>query len=140
LRDIALGRKGVAAPSGRSASRDTSVSSKHDLSFEVVTPNVGVPYSANPTMIGDHGGFARDDTNVILLLAYPTFKAQTVSGTTTTSHSILTDGKGGAAPKDRPPTSGVWLSRCPTPNLEDLCIVVAYLAELCAMLNFRGIG
>jgi arylsulfatase A-like enzyme len=45
----------------------------------IVTPNVGVTYSGNTAMIGDHGGFAHDDTNVILLVANPTFTAQTVS-------------------------------------------------------------
>jgi arylsulfatase A-like enzyme len=30
-------------------------------------------------MIGDHGGFAHDDTNVMLLVANPNFTAQTVS-------------------------------------------------------------
>jgi hypothetical protein len=30
-------------------------------------------------MIGDHGGFAHDDTNVILLVANPSFTAQTVA-------------------------------------------------------------
>jgi arylsulfatase A-like enzyme len=36
-------------------------------------------------MIGDHGGFAHDDTNVILLVANPNFTQQTVSATTTTA-------------------------------------------------------
>ncbi len=50
----------------------------------IVTPNVGVTYSSDPTMIGDHGGFAHDDTNVIMLVENPSFTAQTVySGTTT---------------------------------------------------------
>ena len=35
-------------------------------------------------MIGDHGGFAHDDTNVILLVANPAFTAQTVSAIATT--------------------------------------------------------
>jgi hypothetical protein len=30
-------------------------------------------------MIGDHGGFAHDDTNVMLLVANPSFTPQTVS-------------------------------------------------------------
>jgi len=30
-------------------------------------------------MIGDHGGFAHDDTNVMLLVANPSFAPQTVS-------------------------------------------------------------
>jgi Type I phosphodiesterase / nucleotide pyrophosphatase len=50
----------------------------------IVTPNVGVTYSSSTTMIGDHGGFAHDDTNVIMLVANPRFKAMTVSTTTTT--------------------------------------------------------
>jgi hypothetical protein len=51
----------------------------------IVTPNVGVTYSGSTSMIGDHGGFAHDDNNVILLAANPSFKAQTVSATTTTT-------------------------------------------------------
>jgi hypothetical protein len=39
-----------------------------------VTPNVGVTYSGSTTMIGDHGGFAHDDTNVMLLVAYPALR------------------------------------------------------------------
>ena len=50
----------------------------------IVTPNVGMTYSGNPTMIGDHGGFAHDDTNVIMLVANPSFTAQTVSSVATT--------------------------------------------------------
>jgi hypothetical protein len=34
----------------------------------IVTPNVGVTYSGSTAMIGDHGGFAHDDTNVMLLV------------------------------------------------------------------------
>jgi hypothetical protein len=45
----------------------------------IVTPNEGVTYSSNTAMIGDHGGFAHDDTNVMLLVANPNFTAQTVS-------------------------------------------------------------
>jgi hypothetical protein len=51
----------------------------------IVTPNVGVTYSGSTTMIADHGGFAHDDTNVMLLVAHPTFKAQTVSAETATT-------------------------------------------------------
>jgi hypothetical protein len=51
----------------------------------IVTPNVGVTYSGSATMIGDHGGFAHDDTNVILLVAHPGFSARTVAATTTTT-------------------------------------------------------
>jgi hypothetical protein len=50
----------------------------------IVTPNVGVTYSGSTTMIGDHGGFSHDDTNVMLLVSHPHFKAQTVSAETAT--------------------------------------------------------
>ena len=51
----------------------------------IVTPNEGVTYSSSTAMIGDHGGFAHDDTNVIMLVANPNFTAQTVSTKTTTT-------------------------------------------------------
>jgi hypothetical protein len=51
----------------------------------IVTPNVGVTYSGSTTMIADHGGFAHDDTNVMLLVAHPGFKPQTVSAETATT-------------------------------------------------------
>jgi Type I phosphodiesterase / nucleotide pyrophosphatase len=50
----------------------------------IVTPNVGVTYSGSTTMIGDHGGFAHDDTNVVMLVAHPRFTARTASSSTTT--------------------------------------------------------
>jgi type I phosphodiesterase/nucleotide pyrophosphatase len=51
----------------------------------IVTPNVGVTYSGSTGMIGDHGGFAHDDTNVVMLVANPRIKARTVTATTTTT-------------------------------------------------------
>jgi Type I phosphodiesterase / nucleotide pyrophosphatase len=51
----------------------------------IVTPNVGVTYSGSTTMIADHGGFAHDDTNVIMLVANPRFEASTVTAATTTT-------------------------------------------------------
>ena len=51
----------------------------------IVTPNIGVTYSGSTTMSGDHGGFAHDDTNVMLLVAHPSFTAQTVSAETQTT-------------------------------------------------------
>jgi hypothetical protein len=51
----------------------------------IVTPNVGMTYSGSTTMIGDHGGFAHDDTNVMLLVAHAGFKAQTISAQTATA-------------------------------------------------------
>jgi hypothetical protein len=50
----------------------------------IVTPNVGMTYIPPGSAVGDHGGFAHDDTNVILLVANPCFKAQTVSAPTAT--------------------------------------------------------
>src|SRR6202167_999896 len=50
----------------------------------IVTPNIGVTYSGSTAMIGDHGGLAHDDTNVMLLVANPSFSAQTVSSETAT--------------------------------------------------------
>jgi hypothetical protein len=50
----------------------------------IVTPNIGITYSSSTAMIGDHGGFAHDDTNVMLLVANPSFTAQTVSAETAT--------------------------------------------------------
>jgi len=51
----------------------------------IVAPNVGVTYSGSTTMIGDHGGFEHDATNVMLLVSHPHFKPQTVSSQTTTA-------------------------------------------------------
>lgn len=51
----------------------------------IVTPNIGVTYSGSTTMIADHGGFAHDDTNVVMLAANPRFMSRTVSNATTTT-------------------------------------------------------
>jgi hypothetical protein len=51
----------------------------------IVTPNIGMTYSGSTSMIGDHGGFAHDDTNVIMLVSNPAFTPQTVSTVTTTT-------------------------------------------------------
>jgi hypothetical protein len=51
----------------------------------IVTPNVGVTYIPAGSALGDHGGFAHDDTNVMLLVANPSFSAQTVWNPTTTT-------------------------------------------------------
>jgi hypothetical protein len=44
----------------------------------IVTPNVGVTYTGSATKLMEHGGFAHDDTNVILLLSNPAFRPRTV--------------------------------------------------------------
>jgi hypothetical protein len=48
----------------------------------LVTPNVGMTYAGSASQIGDHGGYAHDDTNVMLLVANPRFTAQTISANT----------------------------------------------------------
>jgi hypothetical protein len=44
----------------------------------IVTPNVGVTYTGSASKLMEHGGFAHDDTNVILLLSNPAFRRRTV--------------------------------------------------------------
>lgn len=51
----------------------------------IVAPNIGMTYSGSTTMIGDHGGFAHDDTNVIMLVSHPCFDRQTVSAPVATA-------------------------------------------------------
>ncbi|HEY3618656.1 MAG TPA: alkaline phosphatase family protein, partial [Candidatus Sulfotelmatobacter sp.] len=58
----------------------------------IVTPNVGVTYSRSHAKQAEHGGFAHDDTNVILLLSHPGFKPKTVRaevGTAQVAPTIL---------------------------------------------------
>ncbi|MGA8029005.1 MAG: alkaline phosphatase family protein [Bryobacteraceae bacterium] len=45
----------------------------------IVTPNVGVTYTGSSKKQAEHGGFAHDDTNVMLLLSNPSFTASTVT-------------------------------------------------------------
>jgi hypothetical protein len=44
----------------------------------VVAPNVGVIYTGKKKKVSEHGGFAHDDTNVIMLLANPDFRSKTI--------------------------------------------------------------
>jgi hypothetical protein len=44
----------------------------------VVLPNVGVVYTGNLKKQSEHGGFAWDDTNVMLLVSNPDFRPKTV--------------------------------------------------------------
>ncbi|MGA8342244.1 MAG: alkaline phosphatase family protein [Candidatus Sulfotelmatobacter sp.] len=58
----------------------------------IVTPNVGVTYSGSRAKLAEHGGFAHDDTNVILLLSHPSFESRTVKaevGTAQVAPTIL---------------------------------------------------
>ncbi|HUI79265.1 MAG TPA: alkaline phosphatase family protein [Bryobacteraceae bacterium] len=45
----------------------------------IVTPNIGVTYSGSSKKLAEHGGFAHDDTNVMLLLSYPGFTPTTIT-------------------------------------------------------------
>jgi arylsulfatase A-like enzyme len=58
----------------------------------IVTPNVGVTYTGSATKLAEHGGFAHDDTNVMLLLSNPAFHPHTVCtsvGTNQVAPTIL---------------------------------------------------
>ena len=37
----------------------------------IVAPNVGVVYTGGTKKVAEHGGFAHDDTTVIMLVAHP---------------------------------------------------------------------
>jgi Type I phosphodiesterase / nucleotide pyrophosphatase len=45
----------------------------------LVTPNVGTTYSGSTKKLAEHGGFAHDDVNVMLLLSNPNFEPKTVT-------------------------------------------------------------
>ncbi len=45
----------------------------------LVTPNIGVTYSNSVAKEAEHGGFAKDDINVMMLLSNPSFPAKTVT-------------------------------------------------------------
>jgi hypothetical protein len=45
----------------------------------IVAPNVGVVYTGSAKKQAEHGGFAHDDTNVMLLVSNPGFQAGTVT-------------------------------------------------------------
>jgi arylsulfatase A-like enzyme len=44
----------------------------------LITPNIGVTYSNSTKKQAEHGGFAHDDVNVILLVSNPSFTPNTV--------------------------------------------------------------
>ncbi|HEV2498036.1 MAG TPA: alkaline phosphatase family protein [Terriglobia bacterium] len=50
----------------------------------LVTPNVGVTYSGSTKKLAEHGGFAHDDTNVMMLLSNPNFAQKTVTSSVET--------------------------------------------------------
>ncbi len=58
----------------------------------LVTPNIGVVYTGSKKKLAEHGGFAHDDTNVIMLLSNPKFAPKTITGpveTTQVAPTIL---------------------------------------------------
>jgi hypothetical protein len=46
----------------------------------LVTPNIGVTLSGSGKKLAEHGGFAHDDVNVIMLVSNPSFDAKTIYG------------------------------------------------------------
>jgi len=46
---------------------------------------VGVTYSGSTKKLAEHGGFSHDDTNVMILVSNPSFKAITLTTPVTTS-------------------------------------------------------
>ena len=45
----------------------------------IVAPNVGVVYTTSAKKQSEHGGFAQDDTNVMLLVSNPAIEAKKVN-------------------------------------------------------------
>ena len=60
----------------------------------IVTPNIGVTYSGSTKKLAEHGGFAHDDVNVIMLVSNPGFSPGTVTSpveTTQIAPTILAE-------------------------------------------------
>ena len=58
----------------------------------IITSNVGVVYTGSTKKLAEHGGFAHDDINVMMLLSNPRFRHETVSSpveTTRVAPTIL---------------------------------------------------
>ena len=51
----------------------------------IVTPNVGVVYTGSTKKQAEHGGFALDDTNVMLLVSNPSLRSRTVNSPVVTA-------------------------------------------------------
>jgi hypothetical protein len=45
----------------------------------LITPNIGVIYTGSKRKLAEHGGFAHDDTNVMMLVSNPSFDPATVT-------------------------------------------------------------
>jgi hypothetical protein len=50
----------------------------------IVAPNVGVVYTGGTSKVSEHGGFANDDRNVLLIVSNPSFSPSTYTGTVET--------------------------------------------------------
>src|SRR5260370_39195868 len=59
-----------------------------------VQPNVGVIYTKNTSKVAEHGGFAHDDTNVMLLVSNPKLSPATVTTPVATAQIAPTIVKG----------------------------------------------
>jgi hypothetical protein len=59
-------------------SRITRSRSRSSTASRWVWTNLGVSYSGSTAKLAERGGFAHDDTNVVLLLSNPTFQPKTV--------------------------------------------------------------
>jgi arylsulfatase A-like enzyme len=58
----------------------------------IIIPNIGVVYTGSTKKLAEHGGFAHDDINVMLLLSNPRFRHKTVTSpveTTQVAPTIL---------------------------------------------------
>ena len=58
----------------------------------IITPHIGVVYTGSSKKLAEHGGFAHDDTNVMMLVANPGFHAATITSpveTTQVAPTIL---------------------------------------------------
>jgi hypothetical protein len=56
----------------------------------VVAPNVGVIYTGGGKKIAEHGGFAQDDTNVMMLVSNPNLKAHAFTTRVQTAQAATT--------------------------------------------------
>jgi hypothetical protein len=56
----------------------------------IVTPNVGVTYSNSKKKLAEHGGFAHDDTNVLMLVSNPKIHSSTISSPVQTAQVAAT--------------------------------------------------
>lgn len=50
----------------------------------IVAPNVGVVYTGGTSKVSEHGGFANDDRNVLLIVSNPSYSPSTYTGTVET--------------------------------------------------------